>query len=470
MPRGPCDGVDKPFERLQGERMTDATPAGVSTAADGEHERAADAGEPRSPRSARRSVPSASLWRHRDFMLLWSGQAVSEIGSAATQLALPLAALLLLDATTLQVSLLTAASTAAFAVVTLPAGAIVDRYAKRPLMVWCDAARLLLIGSVPLAAMAGLLTMAQLYVVAVTAGVCSIFFSVAYASYLPDLVSPGRLVDGNGKLGVTQAFAQVAGPGAGGGLVSVAGPSAALGVDALSHAVSMTTLLAIRAPATRPPRSASAARRGRLRTEIAEGLSFVVRHPVLRHVVACTATSNLFGGMVTAVQLVFLVRVLHVPTAQVGLIVAVAGVGGVLGGALIKPLTARIGSARIIWFSCLVLGLPMLVGALAAPGWRVALFVVALFASSFQGVVYSVAQLSYRQAVCPPELRGRVNAASRWIVWGTIPLGALIGGALGPVIGLHTTLWIAFVGDWAAGFLVYFSPLRHMRDFGVPGS
>jgi predicted MFS family arabinose efflux permease len=216
-----------------------------------------------------------------------------------------------------------------------------------------------------------------------------------------------------------------------------------------------------------PPAAPAPARR-RLRTEIAEGLSFVLRHPILRRVIACTGTSNLFTGMTAALQMIFLIRVLHVRPALVGLILAVGSVGGVLGGALTGWLTARLGSARIIWFSFLVFGLPMLMAPLAEPGWGVALFLVALFASSFQGVVYSVTQLSYRQAICPPALQGRVNAAVRWIVWGTIPLGALIGSALGAAIGVRTTLWIGFTGDWAAGLFVYFSPLRRMRDVSLP--
>jgi MFS family permease len=195
-----------------------------------------------------------SLWRHRNFVLLWSGQSVSEVGSAVTVLALPLTAVVVLRASTFQVGLLTSASTAAFALIALPAGALVDRWAKRRLMIWCDAARLVIIGSVPLAAALGVLTLGQLYAVAVTAGVATVFFDVAYQSYLPVVVDRDHLVEGNGKLGATQAFAQVAGPGLGGALAGLIGAARALAVDAISYAISVASLLAINVPEDIPPR------------------------------------------------------------------------------------------------------------------------------------------------------------------------------------------------------------------------
>jgi MFS family permease len=410
---------------------------------------------------AQEPVPARSLWRHRNFLLLWGGQTVSEMGSAVTQLALPLTAVVVLGASTFQVGLLTSAATLAFALIALPAGAVVDRRAKRWLMIWCDAARVLIIGSVPLAAALGVLTMGQLYAVAITAGVCTVFFDVAYQSYLPVLVAREDLVDGNGKLGATQSFAQVAGPGLGGGLVGLVGAAGAMSADAISYVVSVASLLAIRTHEESPP---ARGRRAGLRAEIAEGLSFVLRHPILRKIVACTGTANLFGSMATALEIVFLVRVLHVPPAGTGLLFAVASLGGVVGGVLSGRLGRRIGSARIIWYSMLVLGLPQMLVPLAAPGWRVAAFVVGMAFMGFSAVVYNVAQVSYRQAICPPWLLGRMNAAVRWVVWGTIPLGGLLGGVLGTLIGVRPTLWIAFVGSWAAGWLVYFSPLRGMRD------
>jgi MFS family permease len=413
-----------------------------------------------------------SLWRHRDFLLLWSGQTVSEMGSAVTQLALPLTAVVLLRASTFQIGLLTSAATAAFALIALPAGALVDRRAKRSLMIWCDAARILIIGSVPLTAALGLLTLGQLYAVAISAGVCTVFFDVAYQSYLPVVVSREHLVDGNGKLGATQSFAQVTGPGLGGGLVGLVGAAGAMAADAISYAVSVASLLAIRAREEAP----RAGHRRGLRAEIAEGLSFVLRHPILRKIVACTGTANLFGAMALALEIVFLVRVLHVRPADTGLLIAVACLGGVVGGVLSGRLARRIGSARIIWFSMLVLAAPELLVPLAEPGWRVVAFPVGQAFFSFGGVVYNVAQVSYRQAICPPRLLGRMNAAVRWVVWGTLPLGGLLGGALGTALGVRATLWIAFVGTWAAGWWVFFSPLRRIRDVpaledhGTPGS
>jgi MFS family permease len=408
--------------------------------------------------------PGRTLWRHRNFLLLWSGQTVSEMGSAVTQLALPLTAVVVLHASTFQVGALTAAATLAFALIALPAGAIVDRRAKRWLMIWCDVARMLIIGSVPVAAAFGALTLGQLYAVAIAAGVCTVFFDVSYQSYLPVLIGPDHLVDGNGKLGASQSFAQLAGPGLGGGLVGLVGAARAMSADAISYAVSVASLLAIRAE--EPPHPDH---RQPLRKEIAEGLSFVLRNPILRKIVACTGTANLFFSMATALMIIFMVRILHVPPADTGLLIAAAGLGGVAGGVLSGRLSRRIGSARIIWFSLLVLGLPQFLAPLAEPGWRVALFPLGLAVSWFSGVIYNVAQVSYRQAICPPRLLGRMNAAVRWIVWGTLPLGGLLGGALGTALGVRTTLWIAFAGTWLAGWWVFFSPLRKMRNIPEEG-
>jgi len=406
-----------------------------------------------------------SLWRQRDFLLLWSGQTVSEMGTAVTEVALPLLAVVTLKASTFQVGLLTAATTLAFAVIALPAGAMVDGAAKRSVMTVCNLLRLVIIGSVPVAAEFGVLTMAQLYAVAVAAGVCSVFFDVSYQSYVPSLIRAGRLMDANGKLGTTQAFAQLGGPSLGGGLVGLFGAAGAMTADAVSYAVSALSILGIRTRDEPPPaRPADET----LRHRITEGLTFVFGHSILRRIVACTGTANLFSGMYSALSMVFLIRVLHVRPALTGLVMAGAAIGGIAGGAFASRLARKIGSARIIWVSMLVFSAPQVIAAAAWQGWGVLLFPLGWGISYFSGMVYNIAQLSYRQSVTPPELMGRMNAAVRWVVWGTLPLGGVLGGLLGTLIGVRPALWLAFIGSWAAGWFVFFSPLRHLRDVPQP--
>ena len=412
---------------------------------------------------------SGSLWRHRDFMLLWGGQSISEIGSAVTTVALPLAAVVLLRATTFQVGLLTAAGTASFLLVALPAGLVVDRVVKRWLMLACDVARTLIIGSVALAAAFGVLTMAQLFVVALLSGLATVFFDVAYQSYVPALVDLDQLHDGNGKLAATQSFAQVVGPGLGGGLFGVL-KAGAMSIDAFSYAVSALSLWLIKTREPARPAAAHRQRSGGLFGEIFAGLRFVAGHRVLRKVAACTGTANLFGAMSGAIEIIFLVRIVHIRPAEVGVLFSIGSLGGILGGVLSRRLTTWIGNARIIWFSVLVFGLIPILMPLTATGWRLAFFPIAVAGLTFTGVVYNIAQLSYRQIICPPELLGRMNAAIRWIVWGTLPLGGLLGGVLGgaTALGVRPTLWVGVLGTWAAGFWVLFSPLRRMRD--IPAS
>jgi Na+/melibiose symporter-like transporter len=407
-----------------------------------------------------------SLWRHRDFLLLWAGQSVSELGSAVTLVAAPLVAVVLLRATTFQIGLLAAAATVPFLLIALPAGLVVDRLARRRLMIACDIGRMLVIGSVPVAAALGALTLAQLFAVALLAGILTVFFDVAYQSYVPSLVTRQQLADGNGKLAATQAFAQVAGPGLGGALYGLL-RAGAMTADALSYAASSAAMLAIRArePAGRPPITQRAARS--LRAELLAGLVFIARHPILRKIAACTATANLFLSMAMALEVVFMIRVLHVRPEYAGTLLAIGSLGGVAGGIVSGALTRLIGSARVIWVSLLGFGVLGLLLPLAEPGWRVALIPAGLFAVSFAGVLYNIAQLSFRQSICPPELLGRLNAAIRWLVWGTLPLGGIAGGALGTLAGIRPTLWIGVTGSWLAGLWVLFSPLRTMRD--VPG-
>jgi MFS family permease len=404
-----------------------------------------------------------SLWRHRDFLLLWSGQSVSELGSAVSIVAFPLVAVVLLHASTFQVGLLSAAGTVPFLLIALPAGLVVDRIAKRRLMIACDIGRMLIMGSVPVAAAFRALTLGQLFAVALLTGILTVFFDVAYQSYVPGLIGRAELPDGNGKLGATQSFAQVAGPGLGGALYGFL-KAGAVTADAVSYAVSSAAMLAIRAREPRRTSRPAAQLAPSLRTELLAGLVFIFRQPILRKIAACTATANLFGSMVSALGVLFMIRVLHVRPQFTGLLLAAGSLGGVAGGIASGALTRLIGSARIIWVSILGFGVVGLLVPLAEPGWRLALIPIGLFGSTANVVLYNIAQLSYRQLICPPEMLGRLNAAIRWIVWGTLPLGGVIGGALGSTLGIRATLWIGMTGTWLAGLWVLASPLRTMRD------
>jgi MFS family permease len=402
------------------------------------------------------------LWRQRTFVVLWTGQTISLVGSAVTTVALPLAAIAVLRASAFQVGLLTAATYVAFAVVSLPAGVVVDRLPKRPIMIWCDSARLVIMGSVPVAAAFHWLTLGQLYAVALAAGTCAVFFDVSEQSFVSYALDPGDLTEGFGKLGASASFAQVSGRGLASALVAVFGAARAISADALSYAVSVASLLLLKAHEPRPERKSGDTRH--LRRDLAEGLTFITRHSILRKTTECAAAGNLFIAMQISLNLLFLVRVLDVRPALAGLVTAVGSLGGIAGGMLAATIGRRFGSARVLCFSHLVFGAPALLLPLAEPGWRISLFVLGYGMSLFACSLFSASQIAYRQSICPPELRGRMNAASRWLTWGTLPIGGLLGGIIGSAIGIRPSILIAYAGLWATDLLVVFSPLRRARD------
>src|SRR4051812_16884853 len=278
------------------------------------------------------------LWQHADFRRLWIGETVSHFGTAISQLALPLVAILTLHASTFQVGLLTAVEMSAFLVVGLPAGAWVDRMRFRVVLIVNDVVRALALASIPLAAALDGLTIGQLYAVGMVTSVSTVFFDVAYQSYLPELVSRDELVDGNAKLQASESVSQVAGPAVGGLVVQALTAPYAVAVDAVSFLWSAGWIGAIRTRAAkRPP-----AEGRHLGREIAEGLAFVVRHPILRAIAVCTATWNFFAAIGMAVFYVLLARTLHLSPGVIGAIDAVSAVGGLLGSLVAARFAARV--------------------------------------------------------------------------------------------------------------------------------
>ncbi|MFG3280840.1 MFS transporter [Streptomyces sp. NPDC048111] len=403
---------------------------------------------------------SGGLLRMREFRLLLSGAAAAQAGAQVTLVALPLVAVLELEAPAFQVGLLTAAETAAFLLIGLPAGAWVDRMRKLPLLIRADVVRSLAMASVPLAAVAGVLSMIQLYVVALVVGIATVFFDVAHQSYLPQLLPREQLVAGNGALETVRSSAQVAGPGLGGGLVQLVGAHLAIVADAIGYAVSALFLMAIRRPEPAPEPVPGAS----LRKEVGEGLRFVLGHPLLRVIAGTTGLGNFFTAMLMATQTVFLVRVLDLPPAAVGAMLSASAVGGLAGALCAGRLARRFGQARVIWLSSLATGPFALLWPLSGAGAAAALFALASAVVFFGAVVYNVAQVSFRQTLCPPRLLGRMNATLRFLMWGTLPLGALVGGAVADASGARTALWICAVGFLVVPLPLLLSPLRRMRD------
>ncbi|MGZ3680749.1 MAG: MFS transporter [Ktedonobacterales bacterium] len=405
----------------------------------------------------------ARLWHERDFLLLWSGQTISQLGSQVTTWALPLTAVLLLHASPMQTGLLTAASIAPYIVAGLLAGAWADRVRRRPLMIAADVGRALLVMSIPLTAWIGKLTLLQLYGVAVLMGLGTIIFDVAYGAFLPSVVARHHLLDANGKLEVSNAAARIAGPGLAGILVQLfSGPTALL-VDAVSFVASFSSLLLIRVRETRG--LVVRDERTLWLHEVGQGIRLVATHALLRPLAVSAALFGLFDTMLVAIYVPYLVRELHIPAALLGGIFAVAGVGGLLGASLAAPVAHRAGIGRAMVGGVLLAALAEMIIAVAQGPMLLAVALVTLGEAGVQGgdVVASIANSSARQMVVEDAAQGRVTATMRVFSAGLATLGAILGGWCADHLGLRPTVVIAGVGTVVAGVLLWLSPVWQQR-------
>lgn len=402
------------------------------------------------------------LWIHPDFLKLWTGQTISQFGTQFTQLALPLIAIQLLNANAFQVGLLGTFEFLPFLLFGLPAGAWVDRLRRRPILIAGDAGRALALATIPIAWSLGHLSLVQLYVVGFVNGVLTVFFDVAYQSYLPSIVEREQLVEGNAKLEGTRATAQIAGPGVAGGAIQWIGAPLAIIADAVSFAISAFFVLLIRRP--EPPVAAHPGERPKLAGEIAAGLRFVTANPYLRAIAACTAGSNFFSQIAFAVFVLHAVRDLGLTAGGIGVIYAVGNVGALLGALAGGPLARRAGVGPAIVLSAIVFACSWLLVPLAPRAAPHAFLVGAMLLGSFGGVIYNVNQVGLRQAITPLRMQGRMNATMRFMVWGTIPVGAFLGGVLGTRIGLVPTLWVGAIGSVLTFLPLVFSPVRALEE------
>lgn len=405
---------------------------------------------------------TGALWQHRDFLKVWIGQTISLCGSQVTILAFPLTAVLILKSSAIQIGFLQAAQYAPFLLVGLFVGVWVDRFRRRPIMIAADIGRFLLLGFIPLAAFLHILYIEEMYVIAFFVGTLTIFFDVAYRSYLPSLIDRDKLIDGNSKLELTASMAQLVGPGLGGILVQIFTAPISLLVDAFSFLISALSLCLVRT--AEPPTTQSVEKR-KMVAEISEGLQMILRHPMLGPIVWCSININLFTFVNSAVYILYVTDTLHISPAILGIIYTVGGLGAILGAVVNKWLTERFGIGIvmiIVLFStgCLGLLVPLAAGSQPVV---IAILIIAQFLIDLTTVIWNINQLSLRQVLTPNALLGRVNASFRFLAWGAIPIGSLIGGLLGTVLGLRITLFIGAFGLIAAPVWVLWSPLRRLR-------
>ena len=414
--------------------------------------------------------PRGGLWRHGDFLRLWTGETISQFGSQISQLAIPLTAILVLDATAFEVAALTTVEFLPFIIFTLPAGVWVDRMRRRPILIAGDVVRALLLGSIPIAYVLDALTLGQLFVVGFLFGICTVFFDVAYQSYLPSLVERNQIIEGNSKLEITRSAAQIGGPGLGGVLIEVFTAPYAVLLDAVSFAASALAIFRIRAVEETPPTvERSDGKKSSMWTELKEGLRFVLSNPNLRAQAGCTSTSNFFSSVSFSIILVYAVRELDLSPGLIGFVFSLGALGGLAAALTATRISSRFGIGPTTIVMAAFFGPTMILYAIAPSGnAAIPLLVTAQLIFGFTVVVYNIVQVSYRQAICPPRLQGRMNSVMRFIVWGTIPLGTLAGGALASWIGLRETIVVGAIGGGLAVLWIVFSPQRHLRDMPEP--
>ncbi|MFI5262114.1 MAG: MFS transporter [Candidatus Limnocylindrales bacterium] len=406
---------------------------------------------------------TASLWRHADFMKLWVGQTVSELGSVVTRTAVPLVALLVLGAGPLEMALLVVSASLAVLLVGFFAGAWVDRLRRRPLLIAADAIRSVLLFSIPVAYLAGALRIEQLYLVVFLEGCLGALFDAAYPAYVPSLIGVERVLEGNSKLATSSSLAEIGGPGLAGGLVQVLGAPFAMLVDALSYVVSAVSLMLIRSPEpSRPARTSPTP----MRLEIVEALRLVRRHPILLPLTLRSIVAHVAGSFYGVLYTIYLIQDLHLNPFLLGVVVSAGGVGSLIGSLFASRVIARLGfGPALIWTAtgASIVGVltPLAGGPLLLATLMV--FIPQLVGDGLE-TIEDIAELSLIQGVIPDRILGRVNATLGVFTHGiAYPLGALMAAAIAGLIGVRGAIAIGWVVMAASILILVLSPLPRIR-------
>ena len=405
---------------------------------------------------------ASGLWGHRNFMRLWAAQAVSSFGARIAREGLPMAAVITLKAGPQALGLYAALTLGAQAAVGLFAGALADRLPQRRLLIAADIARALVLAAVPLAALTGRLTLVDIYLAAVLLGAANVVFDVADHAFLPSLIGPADLTEGNAKLSATDAVAEVGGPALTGLLVGVIAPPIVVGLNALTYLASALILGRIRPSAPSPV--AAIARPVRL--DLTLGLRLVLAHPLVRPLWLADVCKSFFGYFFAALYILLALNVLKLTTPMLGLTIAMGGVGGLAGAMLAPWLTQRWGPGRMILAAGLAGGATLFLVPLAAGPPLAAMAILA--ASQLVGdalqTAAGIGSATLRQTILPAEQLGSAGGAFATGAAAAGVAGALTGGALGAALGPRETLLIAAAGVTAASLFVALSPLPRLTQ------
>ncbi|MYW20739.1 MFS transporter [Streptomyces sp. SID2955] len=397
---------------------------------------------------------ASAFWRY------WTASTISNVGDAITTVALPLVAVSVLHASSLQVSFLTAAQYAAWIAIGLPAGVIVQRLPLRGTQVAMDLVRAFALLSVPVAAAFDVLHLTQLVLVALVMGLATVVFDVGNSTFLPSVVRKEELTARNSLTSASASATQLGGPSLGGVLVQLLGGAATLVFDVVSYFVSAVLLRSLPRPAPVRPEAGGES----MVRQIKDGWRFVTHHTVLRPCVMAATLTNFTCGAFMALLPVFLVRTLDASAGLVGVLIATEGLGSLLGATLTPRIARRIGSARTILLSTLSGACVVLLMPLAGSGWGLLLFAAGNLCFGASVVVLSILTRTHRQTVTPPELLPRVMATVRFISWGAVPFGALTAGTAAGALGNREALWLICGLAFLTPLAVWTSAIRRMRD------
>ena len=403
------------------------------------------------------------LLRQADFRRFWAGQSISLLGDQISLLALPLVAVLVLDAGAADMGYLGAAALAPHLLFSLPAGVWLDRVARRRrIMIAADLLRAALVASVPLAYALDALTFGQLYAVAFLTGSLAVVFDISYSTIFVSVTPRADYVEANALLNGSRSFSLVGGPSLAGFLVQLVGAPATLVADAVSYLASALFLRRVRAP--EPPLEPEEDES--IRARVAEGMRFIAHHPIFRPSLAAVATINLFNFMFFALFVLYATRELAIEPGTLGLVLGAAAVGSILGAVVASRVGRRLGVGRAFALGCVLFPAPLVLVPLAeGPRWLVlGMLFAAEFLSGLGVMILDINAGAIIPALTPHRLRSRATGAFRFVNYGVRPVGALIGGALGSAIGLRPTLWIATVGAVAGALWLLPSPVLALRE------